>query len=126
MPRLAHNSSSLKPPIGPFSHAVRTGELIYLSGQVGQDPTTGQLAQGLAAQTAQIFQNVSAVLRDLGLDLDDVQKVNVYLVSMADFSAMNEVYATHFTAPFPARTTVAVHQLPMGALVEMEMVARTR
>lgn len=126
MPRTAHNSPNLKPPIGPFSHAVRAGEFIYLSGQVGQDPGTGKLVDGLAEQTAQIFRNLTAVLRDLGLDLDDVQKVNVYLVNMADFQGMNEVYARHFQAPFPSRTTVAVHQLPMGAVVEMEMVARVR
>jgi len=126
MPRLAHNSPNLRPPIGPFSHAVPTGELVYLSGQVGQDPATGTLAEGLPAQAAQIFQNLTTVLRDLALDLTDVQKVNVYLVSMADFPAMNRIYAEHFRPPFPARTTVAVHQLPLGALVEMEMVACQR
>jgi 2-iminobutanoate/2-iminopropanoate deaminase len=127
MPRQAFNSPRLAAPIGPFSQSVRSGELVFLSGQVGQDPTTKKLAEsGIAGQARQIFANVSTLLEDLGLGLDDVVKVNVFLTSMDDFGAMNDVYAEQFTAPYPARTTVAVKALPMSALVEMEMIARAR
>jgi 2-iminobutanoate/2-iminopropanoate deaminase len=126
MPREAHNSSYLPTPVGPFSHAVRVGELFFLSGQVGQDVASGKLVVGFAEQTRQIFRNLRKVLEDLGLDFDDVQKVNVFLSTMGDFSAMNAIYAEHFSPPYPARTTVAVKELPMGAMVEMEMIARAR
>jgi 2-iminobutanoate/2-iminopropanoate deaminase len=127
MPRQAFNSPRLAAPIGPFSQSVRSGELVFLSGQVGQDPTTKKLAEGgIAGQARQIFANVATLLEDLGLGLDDVVKVNVFLTSMDDFGAMNDVYAEQFAAPYPARTTVAVKALPMSALVEMEMIARAR
>lgn len=125
MTRQATNSSHLATPVGPFSHAVHAGELIFLSGQVGQDPATGKLIQGAVRQQAQqIFANMRVLLKDLGLTLDDVVKVNVFLTSMRDFPEMNTVYGEHFTQPYPARTTVAVSELPLGAKVEMEMVAR--
>lgn len=127
MPRNAVNSPRLAPPVGPFAHAVRSGELVYLSGQIGQDSATGTLVEGgIVAQARQIFSNVRTLLEDLELNLDDVVKVNVFLASMGDFAAMNGVYAEQFAAPYPARTTVAVKDLPMGALVEMEMIARVR
>ena len=112
-------------PVGPFSPAVRDGDVVFTSGQVGQDPATGTLvAGGVAAQTTQIFENIKAVLGAGGKSLADVQKVNVYLTSMQDFAAMNEVYAKHFDKPYPARTTIAVAALPLGAAVEIEVVAR--
>lgn len=126
MPREAHNSSYLPTPVGPFSHAVRVGELFFLSGQVGQDVASGKLVVGFAEQTRQIFRNLRKVLENLGLDFDDVQKGNVFLSTMGDFSEMNAIYAEHFSPPYPARTTVAVKELPMGAMVEMEMIARAR
>ena len=127
MPRDASNSPHLATPIGPFSHAVRSGGFVYLSGQVGQDPGSGALiAGGVPEQTRQLFSNVRTLLADLGLSLDDVVKVNVFLTSMSEFSEMNGVYAEHFAAPYPARTTVAVSKLPMGARVEMEMIAQAR
>jgi 2-iminobutanoate/2-iminopropanoate deaminase len=126
MPREAHNSSHLPTPVGPFSHAVRVGELLFLSGQVGQDAASGQLVDGFAEQTRQIFSNVRKLLEDLGLDFDDVQRVNVFLSTMGNFTALNTIYAEHFSPPYPARTTVAVKELPMGAMVEMEMIARAR
>jgi len=117
------NSSELTPPVGPFSHAVKSAGAIYLSGQVAQDPTTGKLIEGdVQTQTAQIFDNLQRVLKAIGKDLDDVLKVNVYLSSMADFAAMNEVFARHFAPPYPARTTVAVAALPLSARVEMELI----
>jgi 2-iminobutanoate/2-iminopropanoate deaminase len=121
------NSPRLPVPIGPFSHAVRDGDRVYLSGQVGQDPSTGKLVAGdVAAQTEQVFRNLATVLADVGSSLDEVVKVNVYLVDMADFAAMNGVYARQFAQPYPARTTVAVAALPLGARVEVEVVARVR
>jgi len=112
-------------PVGPFSPGVRAGEWLYLSGQVAQDPSTGRLVEGNAAeQAAQIFRNVSAVLRAGGKTLADVVKVSVFLTDMRDFQAVNAVYAHHFEAPYPARTTVAVAALPLGATVEIDLVAR--
>jgi 2-iminobutanoate/2-iminopropanoate deaminase len=118
-------SDSIAAPVGPFSPAVRDGDVVFTSGQVGQDPATGNLvAGGVAAQTTQIFENIKAVLGAGGKSLADVQKVNVYLTSMQDFAAMNQVYAKHFDKPYPARTTIAVAALPLGAAVEIEVVAR--
>jgi 2-iminobutanoate/2-iminopropanoate deaminase len=121
------NSPRMPAPTLPFSHAVRDGDRVYLSGQVGQDPSTGELvAPDVTAQTEQVFKNLATVLADAGSSLDDVVKVNVYLVDMADFAAMNAVYARQFSPPYPARTTVAVAALPRGARVEVEVVARVR
>jgi 2-iminobutanoate/2-iminopropanoate deaminase len=118
-------SDALPAPIGPFSHAVRAGEFVFLSGQVGQDPATGKLAEGgVAAQARQAFANIAQVLKTAGKSFDDVVKVNVFLADMADFASMNEVYAQTFKKPYPARTTVAVAGLPMGARVEIELSAR--
>jgi len=111
--------------VGPYSHAVRAGKLLYLSGQTPIDPGTGQLLDGdVQAQTAQCFQNLFAVLKAAGMTPDDVIKVNVFLTDMADFAAMNEVYAAHLQQPFPARTTIGVAALPLGARIEIEMIAR--
>jgi 2-iminobutanoate/2-iminopropanoate deaminase len=119
----ARNSTQLPKPVGPFSHSVATDGLIFLSGQIAQDPASGKLIEGdVSAQARQILSNVAVVLKDLDRSFRDVAKVNVYLTSMKDFAAMNEVYAATFAAPYPARTTVAVLELPMGARVEMEMV----
>jgi 2-iminobutanoate/2-iminopropanoate deaminase len=115
----------IAPPAGPFSPAIRAGDTIYLSGQVAQDPTTGKLVEGgIAPQTEQVFRNVESVLRAAGKTFDDVVKVSVFLSDMRDFQSMNAVYATHFTPPYPARTTVAVAALPLGAAVEIDLVAR--
>ncbi|HYE80965.1 MAG TPA: Rid family detoxifying hydrolase [Clostridia bacterium] len=111
--------------VGPYSHAVESGELVYLSGQTPIDPKTGKIAEGdISVQTEQCFKNLFKVLNAAGLTPDDVIKVNVYLADMADFSAMNSVYSEQFSAPYPARTTIGVAALPIGARVEIEMVAR--
>ena len=111
--------------LGPYSHAVWAGELLYLSGQTPVDPATGRLVDGdVEAQTRRAFGNLELVLRDAGLTMDDVVKCNVYLTSMSDFAAMNAAYQHCFTHPYPARTTVAVAGLPLGASVEIEIVAR--
>jgi 2-iminobutanoate/2-iminopropanoate deaminase len=111
--------------VGPYSPAVRAGKLLFLSGQTPLDPETGTLLDGdVKAQTAQCFQNLFAVLKAAGLTPDQVVKVNVYLTDMNDFAAMNEVYAAHFGQPYPARTTLGVAALPLGARIEIELVAR--
>lgn len=111
--------------VGPYSHAVWSEDLVYLSGQTPIDPSTGKLVDGdVAAQTAQCFKNLFGVLGAAGLDPDHVVKVNVFLTDMADFAAMNQVYAEQFEKPYPARTTIGVAALPLGARVEIEMIAR--
>jgi 2-iminobutanoate/2-iminopropanoate deaminase len=111
--------------VGPYSHAVESGELVFLSGQTPIDSHTGKLVQGdIATQTEQCFLNLFEVLAATGLTPDDVVKVNVFLTDMDNFKAMNEVYATKFSKPFPARTTIGVASLPLGAQVEIEMIAR--
>ena len=121
----AHNSSQLPKPVGPFSHSTQIQGLLFLSGQIAQDPATGKLIDGdVAAQARQILSNIGVLLREHGLSFKDVAKANVYLLSMKDFAAMNEVYAANFSAPYPARTTIAVAELPLGARIEIEVTAR--
>jgi 2-iminobutanoate/2-iminopropanoate deaminase len=111
--------------IGPYSQGVWAGELLFLSGQTPIDPATGMLVEGdVAAQTRRVFDNLEAVLSGADLTMHDVVKCTVFLTTMDDFPAMNEVYASRFEAPFPARSTVAVAGLPLGARVEIELVAR--
>ena len=125
MGRKAVTSDKVAPPVAPFSHAIRSGKSVYLSGTVGQDPATGKLVEGgVAAQTEQTFRNLGAVLEAANKTFSDVIKVNVFLTDMKDFSAMNAVYEKQFEKPYPARTTVAVVALPLGAAVEIELIAR--
>ncbi len=117
-------SDRLAKAVGPYSPAVRDGDRVYTSGQVAQDPATGKLIEGgIVAQTEQVFQNLGALLSAANKSLADAVKVNVYLTDLRDYPAMNEVYAKHFVAPYPARTTVAVAALPLGAAVEIELIA---
>ena len=125
MPRDAITTNKIAAAVGPFSAAVRVGDLVYLSGQVGQDPATGKLVSGgIDAQVEQLFRNIEAVLGAAGMTLDHVIKANVYLTDMKNFAAMNAVYGTKFSKPYPARTTVAVAALPLSADVEIEVIAR--
>jgi 2-iminobutanoate/2-iminopropanoate deaminase len=124
MPRQAF-TSPLAATVGPYSHAVQAGEFVYLSGQTPIDPKTGKLVEGeIAEQAAMCFANLYSVLAAAGLSFDHVIKVNVFLTDMADFGAMNAVYARQFNPPHPARTTIGVASLPLGARIEIEMVAR--
>jgi 2-iminobutanoate/2-iminopropanoate deaminase len=125
MPRRHVESPRGPAAIGPYSHAVWAGDLLHLSGQTPIDPAVGTLIDGdVEAQTHRAFDNLQAVLEDSGLSMDDVIKCNVYLTDMVNFAAMNRAYQRRFAAPYPARTTVAVAGLPLGALVEIELVAR--
>lgn len=113
--------------VGPYSHAMTVGDLIFCSGQIPLDPATGELVQGdIAAQTSRIIDNMAAVLAASGSALDRVVKTTVFLTDMGDFAAMNEVYAARFGDHRPARSTVAVAGLPKGARVEIECVAIRR
>jgi 2-iminobutanoate/2-iminopropanoate deaminase len=112
-------------PVGPFSAAVSIGNLLYLSGQVAQDPSTGKLIGGdVAAQTERIFQSAELLLEAAGKSLADVVKVTVFLTDIANFPAMNDVYGRYFEKPYPARTSVAVVALPLGAQAELDIIAQ--
>jgi 2-iminobutanoate/2-iminopropanoate deaminase len=125
MPREVIVAADTAPAVGPFAAAVRAGELLFVSGQVGQDAASGKLIAGdVTAQAEQVFVNIRAVLRAAGKTMDDVVRVGVYLCDMNDFAKMNAVYARQFSAPYPARTTIAVAALPLGARVEIDLVAR--
>ena len=110
--------------VGPYNHAVRVGDLLFTAGQIPLDPATGQLVAGdIRAQTERVFENLKAILDHQQLTFANVVKTTVYMTSLADFAAMNEVYARYFTAEFPARSTVQVAALPRGAAVEIELIA---
>ena len=112
------------PPVGPYSHAVRAGDLLFCSGQIPLDPATGNMVAGdVRAQTERVLENVRILLEDQGLSFPRVIKSTVYLTNLADFAAMNEVYARYFSKDFPARSTVQVAALPRGAAVEIEVIA---
>lgn len=109
--------------IGPYSQAIDTGTFVYASGQIPINPVTGEIPEGIVAQTKQSLANVCAILKEAGLTVDNVVKTTVFLADMGDFVAMNEVYASVFTAPYPARSAVAVKTLPKNVLVEVEVIA---
>ena len=109
--------------IGPYSQGIDVGSIVFVSGQIPVDPATGAIAEGITAQTTQSLANVKAILDEAGLTVDNVVKTTVFLADMGDFTAMNEVYASVFTAPFPARSAVAVKTLPKNVLVEIEVIA---
>ncbi|MEA3335554.1 MAG: RidA family protein [Chloroflexota bacterium] len=109
--------------VGPYSQAVRVGDLVFTAGQIGIDPQTGDMAEGLEAQTRQVLSNLKAVLTAAGSSVDGVVKTTVYLQNMADFTAMNAIYGEVFASAPPARSTVQAAGLPLGALVEVEAIA---
>ena len=108
--------------IGPYSQAARAGSTVYLSGQIGLDPATMQMAEGIDAQIARVFDNLKAVAAAAGGSLADAVKVNIYLTDLAHFAKVNDAMASHFSQPYPARATVQVAALPRGALVEIDAV----
>lgn len=124
MPRTAINAPGAA-AVGPYSHAIDTDGLVFLSGQTPIDSATGQLAKGsIEVQARQCLTNLEAVLQAARLTFDDVVKCNVFLRDMNDFAAMNAAYAEHFNEPAPARTTIGVASLPLDAHIEIEMIAR--
>ncbi|MBS3973814.1 MAG: RidA family protein [Actinobacteria bacterium] len=125
MTRHSIHSDGAPEAAGPYSQGVWAGDLLYLSGQVPLDPATGKLVEGdVGLQTQRVFDNLEAVLASAGLTMQDVVKCNVFLIDMGDFSAMNEAYGERFMPPFPARSTIAVAGLPLGARVEIELIAK--
>ncbi len=118
------NTKMAPSAIGPYSQGVNIGDFIFFSGQIPLNPKTGEMVEhDIKVQTKQSLENVKSLLQDQGLDFSNVVKTTVFLDNMDDFVAMNEVYAEYFTAPFPARSAVAVDKLPKGALVEIEVIA---
>ena len=112
------------PAVGPYNHAVRIGDLLFCAGQIPLDPATGNLVSGdVKVQTERVLENVKAILEDQKLSFSNVVKSTVFLANLADFAAMNEVYAKYFTSDFPARSTIQVAALPKGAIVEIEVIA---
>lgn len=109
--------------IGPYSQAIDTGSFVFISGQIPVNPETGEIAEGITAQTRQSLSNVKAILETAGLSVANVVKTTVFLADMNDFASMNSVYAENFTDPFPARSAVAVKTLPKNVLVEIEVIA---
>jgi len=124
MPRPVHTDDA-PAAIGPYSQAVVSGGFVFTAGQIALDPATMQVVPGgVAEQTDRVLQNLAAVLKEAGSDLGRVVKTTVFLVDMADFAAMNEIYGRHFGEHRPARSTVAVSGLPRGVRVEIDLVAR--
>ena len=123
MTREAIQPDGVPAPVPPYSPVVAAGDLVFTAGQVAMDPAGAIVAGGVAEQTEQVLRNVAACMAAAGCSLDDVVKTTVFLDDLADFPAFNEIYARHFTRPFPARTTVQAGLAP-GLLVEIEAVAR--
>ena len=122
--RQAVSTASAPKAIGPYSQAVRAGSLLFVSGQVPLDPATGQLVDGdIGAQTHRVFQNIGEILKAGGASFDHVVRTTVFLADMNDFAALNEVFATYFTSPAPARATVQVTRLPKDARIEIDVIA---
>lgn len=123
---MKHTVNTNKAPsaIGPYSQAIVVNNFIFCSGQVGKDPKTNQFVSGgISEQTRQVLENLKAVLASAGVNFSSVVKTTVYLKNVADFSQMNEVYATYFQKPYPARATIEAARLPQDALVEIECIA---
>jgi len=122
--RQAISTNEAPGAVGAYSQAIIAGNLIFLSGQIPLDPSSGQMVEGgIAERTHRVLQNIGAVLAAAGSSFDRVVKTTVYLADMADFAAMNEVYASYFAPPLPARSTVQAAALPRGAQVEIDVVA---
>lgn len=112
--------------VGAYSQAIKTGEFLYLSGQLGIDRSIGKLVEGVEEQTKQAFKNISYVLKEEQLTLNDIVKVTVLLDSIEDFGKVNAIYAEQFEEPYPARSAFAVESLPLGGLVEIEVIAKVK
>jgi 2-iminobutanoate/2-iminopropanoate deaminase len=122
--RQAVSTPSAPAAIGPYSQAVRAGSLLFISGQIPIDPSTGTLIEGsIADQTHRVFRNISAILEAAGATFDHVVRTTVYLADMNDFAVMNEVYGSYFSSPAPARATVQAARLPKDARVEIDVIA---
>lgn len=124
MTRQAIQTNGAPSALGPYSQAIRSGDLVFCSGQIGLDPASGELAAGVEAQAERALRNLQSVLDAAGLSFDDVVKTTIFLADVNDFGAVNAVYARFVAEPPPARSTIGVGGLPKGALVEIEAIAR--
>jgi 2-iminobutanoate/2-iminopropanoate deaminase len=124
MTRQAISTGGAPGAIGPYSQAIRSGDMVFCSGQLGLDPATGELVDGVEAQADRALRNLQSVLDAAGLSFDDVVKTTIFLADIGDFSKVNEVYGRFMPTPPPARSTVQVAALPKGGLVEVEAIAR--
>lgn len=124
MTRQAIQTNGAPAALGPYSQAIRSGDLVFCSGQIGLDPATGELLDGVEAQAERALKNLAAVLDASGLGFDDVVKTTIFLADVGDFGAVNAVYGRQMPDPPPARSTIGVGALPRDALVEIEMIAR--
>ena len=124
MSRQAISTGGAPAAIGPYSQAIRSGDMVFCSGQLGLDPVSGDLAEGVEAQAERALRNLASVLDAAGLGFDDVVKTTIFLADIGDFAAVNTVYSRHMPDPPPARSTVQVAALPKGGLVEIEAIAR--
>jgi 2-iminobutanoate/2-iminopropanoate deaminase len=121
--RVAIATQAAPAAVGPYSQAIKTGDLVFASGQLGLDPATGKLQEGVEAQTRQALANLSAVLSASGASMADVVKTTIFVVDIREFGTVNSIYGTVFPTPPPARSTVQVAALPLGGLIEIEAVA---
>jgi 2-iminobutanoate/2-iminopropanoate deaminase len=124
MTRQAIQTNGAPAALGPYSQGIRSGEFVFCSGQLGLDPTTGELADGVEAQAERSLRNLQSVLDAAGLTFDDVVKTTIFLADVNDFAAVNAVYTKFMPEPAPARSTIGVAALPKGGLVEIEAIAR--
>jgi len=117
------NHSNLPTPVGPYSHSVSYGDLIFISGQIGIDPQSNTLKEGIQEQTLQIFENLKVILKDNNSDLDHITKTTIFIRDMKQFEVVNKVYGSYFNKHFPARSTIEVVALPKNAAIEIECIA---
>ena len=120
MKTIVINSKNAPEAIGPYSQAIRKGNIVFLSGQIPLDPKTMELVEGIEAQINQVFENLNQVIKAAGASFDDVAKLNIYLTDLSHFALVNEIMKTYFMEPFPARAAIGVASLPKGSLVEAD------
>lgn len=122
MARTPVSTSAAPAAIGPYSQAIKAGKQVFLSGQIGLDPATMELVEGLEAQAVQVFENLQAVCAAAGGSFNDAVRLTIYLTDLGNFAAVNEVMARYFSEPYPARVTIGVRALPRAALVEVDLI----
>ena len=120
MKKIAINSENAPEAIGPYSQAIRKGNIVFLSGQIPLDPNTMKLVDGIEAQINQVFENLNQVIKAAGASFDDIAKLNIYLTDLSHFDLVNEIMKNYFSEPFPARAAIGVASLPKGSLVEAD------
>ena len=120
MKKIAINSKYAPEAIGPYSQAIRKGNIVFLSGQIPLDPSTMEIVEGVEAQIKQVFENLSQVIKAADASFEDVAKLNIYLTDLSHFALVNEIMKTYFMEPFPARAAIGVASLPKGSLVEAD------